>query len=298
MEFFRKKIGPVFLKEDSDAEKYMEKLNTVYEKAEEPLKKDIEKEIKLVSQGIIGEKNISFELKNCDIDMYILHDIYLEYNDLKAQIDYLIITRKRIYVIECKNLIGNIEIDSNGNFIRTYELFGKQIKEGIYSPITQNERHRVVIKELRAQEKNIILKKFFEKNFDNTYKSIIVLANPKTLLNAKFAKKDVKDQVIRADQLVKYIREKDKEVTDLMYSEEEMRKLATFFLEKNISERSDYSQKYENIISEINSVKEKTICPLCGSELVLRTAIKGNNAGKQFYGCKAFPKCRYTQNVN
>jgi hypothetical protein len=28
-------------------------------------------------------------------------------------------------VIECKNLIGNIEIDNGGNFIRTYELFGK-----------------------------------------------------------------------------------------------------------------------------------------------------------------------------
>lgn len=40
------------------------------------------------------------------------------------------------------------------------------------------------------------------------------------------------------------------------------------------------------------------ICPKCGSPLVLRTAKKGNNVGKQFYGCSAFPKCRYTQNVD
>ena len=38
-------------------------------------------------------------------------------------------------------------------------------------------------------------------------------------------------------------------------------------------------------------------CPRCGAALVLRTAKKGENAGKQFYGCSAFPKCRYIQNV-
>ncbi|MBK7731174.1 MAG: restriction endonuclease [Gammaproteobacteria bacterium] len=38
-----------------------------------------------------------------------------------------------------------------------------------------------------------------------------------------------------------------------------------------------------------------TLCPRCGSRLVLRTAKKGANAGGQFYGCSAFPKCRYTQ---
>ena len=112
------------------------------------------------------------------MDMYILHDLYFEYNDLQAQIDYLIITRKRVYVIECKNLIGNIEIDNSGNFVRTYELFGKKVKEGLYSPITQNERHRLVIKGLRGQDKNILTKFLFEKNFDNNYKSVIVLANP------------------------------------------------------------------------------------------------------------------------
>ncbi len=38
-----------------------------------------------------------------------------------------------------------------------------------------------------------------------------------------------------------------------------------------------------------------TLCPRCGSRLVLRTAKKGANAGGQFYGCSAFPKCRHIQ---
>ena len=128
MGFFDKKIGTIFLKEDSDAEIFITKMTELSSKAEGQLKNDIETQIKLASYGVYGEKNIAFELKNSGIDMYVLHDLCLEYEGLKAQIDYLIITRQRAYVIECKNLIGNIEIDSDGNFIRTYELFGKKVK--------------------------------------------------------------------------------------------------------------------------------------------------------------------------
>ena len=42
---------------------------------------------------------------------------------------------------------------------------------------------------------------------------------------------------------------------------------------------------------------EDLICPRCGKKLVLRTAGKGANAGKQFYGCSGFPKCRYVRNI-
>ena len=39
------------------------------------------------------------------------------------------------------------------------------------------------------------------------------------------------------------------------------------------------------------------ICPRCGAPMILRTAKKGDNAGKQFYGCSAFPKCRCILNI-
>ncbi|MHB9143506.1 MAG: nuclease-related domain-containing protein, partial [Paludibacter sp.] len=80
----------------------------------------IELEIRLVEAGIAGEKQVRFELENSHIPMYILHDLYIEYEGLTAQIDYLIITRKHQFVIECKNLYGNIEINNAGDFIRTF----------------------------------------------------------------------------------------------------------------------------------------------------------------------------------
>ncbi len=38
----------------------------------------------------------------------------------------------------------------------------------------------------------------------------------------------------------------------------------------------------------------RKFCPKCESEMVLRTATKGLGAGKQFYGCSTYPKCRFT----
>ncbi|MDE7297502.1 MAG: NERD domain-containing protein [Lachnospiraceae bacterium] len=338
MGLFQKKIGPVFLKEDSEAELFIERLKKLSEKADGELRQDIEKQIKLAAYGLAGEKNIAFELRNSGMDMLILHDLYFEHNGMQAQIDYIVISRRRIYIIECKNLIGNIEIDNSGNFIRTYELFGKPVKEGLYSPITQNERHKLVIREMRRQEEGILKKLFFGKSPDSTYQAVVVLANPKTYLNARYAKKEIKDQVIRADQLINYIRQHD-EAAESSFGDEEMRRLAEFFLDKDIPDRSDYAKKYEEILEQYensavgrrsarpmwesygagstsdgstvekagtngnssmgkagvngNNGADGLICPRCGAQLVLRTASKGDNAGRKFLGCTAFPRCRY-----
>lgn len=42
---------------------------------------------------------------------------------------------------------------------------------------------------------------------------------------------------------------------------------------------------------------DKLSCPKCGSPLVLRTARKGTHAGSKFYGCVAFPKCRFVRDA-
>lgn len=46
--------------------------------------------------------------------------------------------------------------------------------------------------------------------------------------------------------------------------------------------------------SETTTPQVNLICPRCSSELVLRTAKRGTNAGMQFYGCSGFPRCRFT----
>lgn len=259
MGFFIKEIGPIFLKTNNQAVDYISKLKDLQEKCSGELKEEIEKQITIAEYGIKGEESIAFELKNSGTDMYILQDICLQHGELSAQIDYLIVTRKRIYIIECKNLIGNIEINNSGDFIRTYQLKGRKIREGIYSPITQNTRHLQIIKEIRKSGRgNIIMKKIFENYFEDNYKSIVVLANPKTVLNAKYAKKEIKEQIVRVDQLIYKIKEMDKQVKEFM-SEKEMLEIANFFLERNQPNRLDYAEKYEKILEKVESSKEKEI---------------------------------------
>ena len=48
--------------------------------------------------------------------------------------------------------------------------------------------------------------------------------------------------------------------------------------------------------SEIGSVEKR--CPKCGESLVKRVARKGKHAGKQFWACSAFPKCRHLEAID
>jgi len=254
MALFNKFDKPVFLKEESDVTDYISRLKSLQNKATGEVRERIDKEIKIASTGEYGENNIAFELKNSGMPMYILRDIHLETGDLTAQIDYIVVTRKVIFVIECKNLIGNIEIDSDGNFIREYEFNRKRIREGIYSPITQNQRHLEVIKQIKKEKKsNVFTKLMLDKFFDDFHKSIVVLANPKTILNAKYARKDIKEKVIRADQLNQYIKDVCSKSKNAEDNDKDMKLWAEGFLELHAPSGSDYAKKYEDIIQGIGA---------------------------------------------
>ncbi len=304
MGFFDVKKEPIFLKENSSAVEQIEKLKDFYEKVNDEGKAIIDNDIKLLEAGIYGENQIIFELKNSHMPMAVLQDIYLEHNGLSAQIDFMVFTRGFIFVVECKNLVGNITIDNAGNFTRIFDYGKYEKKEGLYSPITQNKRHLELIKQrILDKQTNIISKKIAEKIFEQSFKSVVVLANPKTALNAKFAPKEIKNSVIRADQLVEYIKRANASYGPEFSSEKNMLETANSYLRAHIENTKDYTEKYneyvidKNVEQTVQDVEEKIICPKCGAEMIKRVATKGANAGKSFYGCSNFPKCRGIINI-
>ena len=175
-------------------------------------------EIQKYKYGIQGENKILYELKNSHIPMYILHDINLEYKDYKAQIDFIILTKKNYYIIECKNLYGNISIDNKGNFYR----INNKNKVGIYNPITQLDRHINIIRRYIEDRNNFIGKLIVKKIFDSMYHGIVVLANDNTVVEDKYAPKNVKNKVIRADQLIEYIKYIEKNTDSYASSEKDI----------------------------------------------------------------------------
>lgn len=227
--------------------KAVEELEQVQEYLKEHSDKDLEKKARLIQYGIDGEKNILFELKNSHFPMYVLHDVYMVDHDLSAQIDYIIITPSMVYFIECKNLIGTIMIDAMGNFTREYTYNGKIIKEGIYSPITQSQRHLDLYKSLRAKRQGTVMKFIYDKTFSNNFKSLVVLANPKSILKSRYAPKEIKDKVIKADQLIDYIKRHEQSA---FRNQKDMIELADIFLSYHQDKEIQSIQKENNSVIE------------------------------------------------
>lgn len=263
MGLFDKMKEPVFLKETSDAQAQIEKL-----KALEPLLNSngqniLRQDIKYLEYGIVGEKKIAFELKNSHMPMYVLHDIYLEDDDMNAQIDFLVITRKICFVVECKNLFGDIEINSAGDFIRTVEFYGRKRKEGVYSPITQNQRHMELLKKIRTEKNKSKISQFLGKKYFEAFnKSIVVLANSKTVLNAKYAKKDIKDKVIRADHLVRFIKDTYNQSQEPESSDNQLLDWAQSYLALHKQVEKDYTAKYQKYLVQPAAAESAPVQPV------------------------------------
>lgn len=279
----------IFLKEDSDLEKQINELKAIRDKVKD--KDKIDKDIRLLELGLQGEKEIAFELKNANIGMYVLHDITLTFEDLKAQIDYVIVTKGSVYLIECKNLIGNITVDNKGQFSREFVVNGKKIKEGIYSPYTQAQRHKEIIKKRWLSKTNKFMVSIQEKYFDNYwYKPLVVLSNSKSILNTKYAPREIKNNTIRVDQLIDYIKNDIANYDrDLYSSKKTMEEIAQSFLENNVFEFVSIADKYKDEIGNEEVVNDD-ICPSCGGKLVKREGKYG-----EFFGCSNYPKCRFTK---
>ena len=116
-------------------------------------------------------------------------------------------------------------------------------------------------------------------------------------------------------------------------TEKEMMKTAQFFMDRSMECPVDYLKKYqeeleikaekeelefsfssldkletedskieqrnnqENSEETVKTEKDQVLCPRCGAVMVKRMAAKGPNAGKEFYGCSKFPKCRGIINI-
>ena len=245
----------IFLKTDSDLQKKIEKLSELQTKY--PNNKKIELDLMLCKLGLAGENEIEYELKNANLGMYVLHDITIKYEDLTAQIDYIVVTTGKIYLIECKNMVGNITVNERGDFIREIN----HQKEGIYSPLRQAERHVEILKKIWLSRKGIFHKVFQEGKFDYWYVPLVVIANQKSILNTRYAPLEIKQKVIKADQLINYIK-KDISTIDkkLLGSKKNTYEVANWLLSLDTPQKNDYS-KYEVEVmpqdSNVNTLKEE-----------------------------------------
>lgn len=219
----------VLYKEDTTTQKELDRMK---EYLKTHPNKDLENKVKLFEYGLAGEKQVLYELLHSGIGMYILHNVSFEYKGKAAQIDFVVITARCTYFIECKNFIGNITINSKGDFVRTYMKNNRKVTEGTYNPITQSKRHLEIIKEENYDNANILYKMNFEKTFDSFHDYIVVMANPKTIINDKYAPKNIKERLVKTDQIIECLKRLESK-RDPFRFEKDIKKVADVYIESN-----------------------------------------------------------------
>lgn len=270
MGLFKRLKEPIVLKESNHLKEEYEYVKKLVETCDNP---KLNLKLKQLEYGIKGEEKIIYELKNSHIPMYILHDINLEYLGFKCQIDYIVVTRNFVYVIESKNLYGNIKIDYKGNFVRSYNINDKEYIEGIYSPIEQNEKHLDLLKFIGYENKKMIDKIIFDKLFYKYYKSLIVLSNPKTILDDKDASYDIKDKIVKVDRLISYIKE-DNKSSNNNFSDKEMFNIANSILLKHQEPFIYYDILYKDYINNKDGLNNKELNNSINYDLKLEKELK------------------------
>lgn len=183
---------------------------------------NIEK-IKTLSSGLYGENRLLYNLEHSNIPMYILYDVNLEFDNFKSQIDVIVITKRGIYVLESKNLKGNLNIDEFGNFVRkvNYNKFG------IRNPIAQNEEHIIMLKKILKREK-----------IKCNLQSLVVLTNDNGYVNFKKESKKYSKWVTRNDQLINTLTELERK-KHIIYNENKIKKICDAILKYKI----EYEEK-------------------------------------------------------
>lgn len=249
----------------------------------------------------------------------ILRNVYIPKNNGEtSEIDVLFITQKGIFVIESKNYSGWI-FGSENQYKWTMMLPNKE-KHSFYNPIKQNQTHmkwlrnylgteiplfslivfseRCELKKVTVEDPDI---KVIKRN--RTYATVCDIWNEKedTLsdeeVDAVYQKLKKLTKISNAEKEThiqnikeKYDDRKENDIRKVEGKENEFLKETAKMMQKNGDESKD---KEGGVLHE----SEKKICPRCGCDLILRTAKRGANSGKQFYGCSAFPKCRYILNL-
>ena len=220
------------------------------------------------SKGEFGEKMVAKILSQLPKEEYVvINNLLIKQNGKTTQIDHVVVSQYRIFVIETKNYKGWISGNTDSEFWMQ-NIYG--YKYQLYNPIRQNQGHiRMLNRLLPSIDPNLFV-------------SVIAFSG-KATLNV-----NTDEQVVYWDQINEVIRSFYRK----WLSAEDAQMAYNTLLAANNDSKEDRQQHVRNVRGQI--VKNQTAvangrCPRCGGQLVLRDGRYG-----KFYGCSNYPRCRYT----
>ncbi|WP_339216429.1 NERD domain-containing protein [Solibacillus sp. FSL W8-0372] len=264
---------PILVKESTESVQLIDQYKRELEYTQDVnIQKSINEKIKLIELGLKGENSVLFELQNSFLPLHILHDVRVFHNDLKAQIDFVVLTRKFLLIIEVKNYYGNILVNEKDEFIRqAYKGNKLTFQEGFYSPVRQVER-QVEIFESYMKDMGAVNR--------TPIKSVVVFTNNRTVINTKKASKHVKDKILRVDGLVEFIKRELKKPSPVHFMDNRMEEMSEYIKASHLkytTNEEDMDTVELRLLEEtINNPSESsvTITPVEPNHTELEEALK------------------------
>jgi hypothetical protein len=217
-------------------------------------------------KGARGERRVHKVLSRLadEGNRRVIHDLTLGIGINKTQIDHVFVSRFGVFVIETKNYSGWI---FGGERSRQWTQVIYKNKTRFQNPLRQNYKHTKAVES-------------FLRIHSSRVHSIVVFVG-----DSEF-KAPMPENVVTLRGLVPYILT----ITTRVFTDDQVETLANQLFDAKSGIRET-----ERKTPDLRAVPNNPICPRCDSEMVLRTARKGNNVGGQFWGCSQYPKCRATK---
>jgi hypothetical protein len=208
-------------------------------------RKDIEASNQFEAAGIRQENSIAFYLRRAfkmHEEVFVFHDLNITYGGEFAQIDHLILYRYGFIIIESKSISGEVKVNAEGEWSRSYQ--GKW--KGISSPLKQVELQADLLKKLLNENaKNILGKILFNTlqcRFGGRSWDFLCAVSSNSIISRDQAPKDIADKMVKSEfvtekiieimNLPKNIIEKAKSIMDerVAFSVDELANICKFLL--------------------------------------------------------------------
>lgn len=220
------------------------------------------------------------ELKTKFINWLFLSEEYRVFNNViiqtdhgSTQIDHIVVSKYGLFVIETKDKTGWIFGDPKQDQW-TQVIYDEKYK--FQNPLRQNYGHTKSLSEFLGIDHDKIhsLVVFWG---DCEFKSPM----PDNVMKGGIFKSRFKD----------YIRSKNA----ILLLPDEITRICSDLT--SVKDRAGLLDGWHHTQDLKKKYHSTTICPKCGGSLVKRVSNRGERAGKPFWGCSNYPRCRYIKDI-
>ncbi|MFW8630770.1 NERD domain-containing protein [Vibrio natriegens] len=225
-------------------------------------------------KGVFGEFLVNRLLSKLpESDYTLIKDVTLPTSDGTTQVDHIVVSKYGIFVVETKNMKGWI-FGSARQKQWTQKIYRHSSK--FQNPLHQNYKHIKALETLLGCSEEHL-------------HSVIVFIGDSTF------KTEMPPNVTYARGSIRYIQQ----FNEVVFSDKDYARLTESINQIKLKRGVITDLKHRKHVKEVVTSKASSNqCPRCGYEMVLRETKRGENIGKQFWGCSTFPKCRAVKQFN